>query len=688
MDSNRAQMTVAEKIDMPEEATAGPAGPVLDGRFSIHLSQRLSDFESGVNMVVQATDLQDTSAEYFAVVSNPYSDFRYPYAQLLKENRLPGMIELMAHGKVRFSETDICYVSVFDKPRGGPIYREGEAPLQESLVLNLVVPTVAGCLKFLHKSGMAHRGIRADNIFFSDKKQRSLVLGEAVTTAPGSAQPAVYEPLETAMSHPMGRGDGKPADDIYAVGVLILHLLGGKLPASDLSADEIYKKKLEMGSFAALTEDLALSSLVIDVLAGLLHDDPTKRWDAKTLLNWREEITSAPRRGRGDSLAFGKILFQSEEYSSPRILAHAMMRKPKAALEIIENGRLVKWVKSAVRDEEAAAKIAQIQASVNSSRSDKNAGTAAVTQAIRLLDPDGVFWYRDVSFCRGALGPMLLWAFQKDDTEMKKTLAELLSSSLLQTVTAEEMRGSAERRAEWVPEIVLNSCYDHMKSKQDIGCGLERCLYELNPKAPCLSPLVLGSHVSNLSEYVEIAEKKMSSSNGQVNPLDRHAAAFIMCKSKGLRKYLKTLSSNAPGTADNALAQIKIFAKLQASAYPKPLPGFCRWMEEMQKPILAKIRSRLRQEFVSKKFQEAKKTGSLGTILKLTDIERQLAVDSREYDNALATAEEAERIAAYLEGASQQRKVDAARYGTWITSVLAITSLVTSMIVSALYFVG
>jgi eukaryotic-like serine/threonine-protein kinase len=198
----------------------------------------------------------------------------------------------------------------------------------------------------------------------------------------------------------------------------------------------------------------------------------------------------------------------------------------------------------------------------------------------------------------------------------------------------------------------------------------------------------LGSHVSNLSEYVEIAEKKMSSSNGQVNPLDRHAAAFIMCKSKGLRKYLKTLSSNAPGTADNALAQIKIFAKLQASAYPKPLPGFCRWMEEMQKPILAKIRSRLRQEFVSKKFQEAKKTGSLGTILKLTDIERQLAVDSREYDNALATAEEAERIAAYLEGASQQRKVDAARYGTWITSVLAITSLVTSMIVSALYFVG
>lgn len=681
-------MTVAQKIDTPEESPTDSAGPVLDGRFSVNLSQRLSDFESGLNMAVEATDLQDASAEYFAVVSNPYSDYRHPYAQLMKESRLPGMIELMAHGKMRFSETDICYVSVFEKPRGGPLYREGDVPVEESLVLNLVLPTVAGCLKFLHKSGLAHRGIRADNLFFSDEKKRSLVLGEAITAAPGSAQPAVYEPLETAMAHPMGRGDGTPADDIYAVGVLILHLLGGKLPASDLSDDEIYKKKLEMGSFAALTEGMSLSSLVIDVLAGVLHDDPVQRWDAKTLLNWREEITSAPRRGRGDSLAFGKIRFQSEEYSSPRTLAHAMMRKPKAALEIIENGKLVKWVKSAVRDEEAAAKIAQIQASVSSSRSDKHSGTAAVTQVIRLLDPDGVFWYRDVSFCRGALGPLLLWAFQKDDTEMKKTLTELLASSLLQTVTAEEMRGSAERRAEWVPETALNSCYDHLKNKQDIGCGLERCLYELNPKAPCLSPLVLGSHVSNVAEYIEIAEKKMSSSNGQVNPLDRHAAAFIMCKAKALRKYLKTLAANAPGTAANALAQIKIFAKLQATAYPKPLPGFCRWMEEMQKPVLAKIRSRLRQEFVSKKFQEAKKTGNMGAILKLTDIERQLAVDSREYDNALATAEEAGRVAAYLEGASQQRKLDAARYGTWITSVLAITSLVTSMIVSALYFLG
>ncbi len=140
------------------------------------MPQRLSDLESGANMVVQAADVQDPSVEYFAVVSNPYSSFRRFMAQAMSENRIPGMVELMAHGTVRFSETDACYVSVFDMLRGGRLYREGEAPLEESIVLDLVLPTVATCLLNLHKSGLTHRGIRADNLFFADENRTELLL--------------------------------------------------------------------------------------------------------------------------------------------------------------------------------------------------------------------------------------------------------------------------------------------------------------------------------------------------------------------------------------------------------------------------------------------------------------------------------------------------------------------------------
>ena len=78
----------------------------------------------------------------------------------------------------------------------------------------------------------------------------------------------------------------------------------------------------------------------------------------------------------------------------------------------------------------------------------------------------------------------------------------------------------------------------------------------------------------------------------------------------------------------------------------------------------------------------------LPELLRATDIERQLAADAKEYQGALATAGNADRMAAYLANGTEQRRNAADRYGAWITSVLAITSLVTSMVVSALYFIG
>ncbi len=679
-------MTVAEKIDKPIEQEAASTDAVLEGRYSVDFSRRLADLESSANTAVLANDLQDSSSECFAVISSPYSTYRQSLAQLMSESCIPGMVELLAHGSIRTSDTDACYVSIFEMPRGGLLYRDGSEPLTENMVFDRVLPAVVDCLQILHKNKLAHRGIRANNIFFADLNREHLLLGEPVTSAPGSAQPVVYEPITSAMAHPMGRGEGTPADDIYAVGVLILHLLCGKLPAAELSASEIYKQKLEFGSFAALTEGISLSSRVKDVLAGLLHDDPKRRWDVATLARWRDAIADPPRRGRGDSPAFGKILFESEEYNSPRLLAYAMAQNQKAALELIESGRLTKWINGSLRDETIAKKMVLIYEGGTLVRSEKHYAHTAVARAIHLLDPDGACWYRDIVFGRGALGSLMLSAFQDDNAELKKTIAELLETNLMHTIAVNEVRTDKERNAEWMPASSISNCNDYMKQKQNIGFGLERCLYALNPGSPCLSPLVLGGDVRNIPQLIDVAEKKLSSSNGQGNPFDRHIAAFVAVKSKGLDKHLKILAHKAPGSAEQMLVQLRILAKLQAAAHPLPLPGFCRWTEEMLKPVFAKIRSRLRREIVSQKFHEAKKSGSMVAILNATDIERQLAADAREYDEALAVADEGDRIAVYLEKSVEQRRTAAMRYGAWITSVLAITSLMSSMILSALYF--
>ena len=682
-------MNLAENMDTSPETVAENRGAVLEGRFRIDLSQRLGHLESGTNSVVRATDLQEPSAEYFAIISNPYSYYRQWIAQSMMESRIPGMVDLVARGKLRNSDTDIRYVSVFDMPLGGALYGEGEVPLSENLVLDLVLPSVISSLQALHKEKLTHRAIRANNLFFADSNRSQILLGEAVTEAPGSSQPVVYEPVETAMAHPMGRGEGTPADDIYATGVLILHLVAGTRPLAALSADEIYERKLKVGSFAALTEDISLSPRISDVLAGLLQDDPKRRWDIETLAQWREAIKESPRRGRGDRHAFSVITFESEEYNSPRLLAHAMTKKPKAAVELLEDGRLAKWVKNSLRDDAMAKAIANIQTSTKGApRGQKRNVTTAVTQATRRLDPDGILWYRDIAFTRGALGSLMLSMFEKDDQESKKSLAELFESGLLLTMAVEEIRESKERRRDWMSETSITNCFDYMKRKGDLGFGLERCLYELNPQSPCFSPLVLGSYVKNVPEFIEIAEKKLLSSNGQGNPFDRHAAAFIAAKSKGIDKYLRPLANHSPDSVPYVLGQLKLFAKIQAAAHPGPLPGFCRWAEEMLKSVFSKIKSRVRREVVNQRLQEAMKSGNLETILQATDIERQIVQDAREYEEALAAAGNADRMAAFLANGTEQRRFAAARYGVWITSVLAITSLVTSMVISALYFLG
>ncbi len=682
-------MSLAEKVEMPTEPASAARGALLDGRYRVDLSRPVDFLQQGSSLAVETVDIQDPTSELFAVIAGPYSFYRKSVAEALRGSRHGGMLDLLAEGIVRFSPLDIRAALVFERPRGGLVYQDGQGPVPESVILEKILPAIAASLLDLHREGVTHRAIRASNLFYTDIDRQHVVLGEAISQAPGMLQPTVYEPLESMMAHPAGRGDGLPAHDLYAVGILFVHLLGGALPGAGMSDEELYRGKLARGSYALLVEKMRLSPRMYDVLAGLLHDDPSRRWTAETLANWRETIKETPRRGGGDPRTTDKILFEDKEYNSPRVLARNMIRKPKAATAFLKTGRLAKWVKNSLRDEVRAEEIAELYsegAGVGRSRTRDEATITA--QAARLLDPKAPLWYRNVSFARNAIGPLLLDAYRDDSIELKKSIAELFGNGLLLSMAVSEFRENRARRTDWLPEGVITGCQDFMKISGDLGYGLERCLYELCPDTPCLSTLVLGSHVRNIAEFIEIAEKKLQASNGHGNPFDRHAAAFIATKSRGLDKYMKLLSLYSVGSVEHTLIQLRLFAALQALSHPGPLPGFAAWAEELLKPVFLKIRSRLRRDLVLQRFREARKSGDLTTILETTDLERQLQLDSREYQAAIAAVSEADRMVIYLMNGTEMRRALAERYGAWITSVLSVTALLTSAAFSALYFLG
>ena len=75
------------------------------------------------------------------------------------------------------------------------------------------------------------------------------------------------------MCHPAGRGDGSIADDVYALGVLLLWcVLGG--PASWAEPSGLLRRKLELGSLPALAAGSAVSGAFQELLRLMLAEDP------------------------------------------------------------------------------------------------------------------------------------------------------------------------------------------------------------------------------------------------------------------------------------------------------------------------------------------------------------------------------------------------------------------------------
>ncbi|MCR9212119.1 MAG: hypothetical protein NXI13_00260 [Proteobacteria bacterium] len=683
-------MSIAEELDQPQltgtESTAG----ILRGRFQVNLSAPIPALDRKRNKAYRVTDNSYPESSRYAIVLDPDVPYRMDYANMLRNNEVTGTVDLLDYGAVSFGEMDTRFVFVFERPEGDLVFNELEGPIEERTVLDVYVPAIIETINKHEKFGFAHRGIRGSNLFFKDEARTEIILGESATTPAGSDQPTVFEPLESANAHEFGRGNGNASFDCYALGVLIVQLVGGTLPLQEKNPAEIFTQKLEQGSFALLTKGLSLSNRCKLLLSGLLHDDPHRRWDVEMLSKWCEIIQDRPTPGLGDRKGIAPIMFEDVEYDRPRLLAQAMTQKPKQACGLLEDKKLSNWVRNSLRDDETADRMAEIQSpGQGQSRRKKRDEFTTIAQVSGLLDPNGSLCFKDLAFAGGGgLGSILSYAFMTDSSDMKSVLGDLLENGILINMATNDQDWEALKRRGWLSMSLANECFDLMKKKDQLGFGLERCLYDLNPTLTCRSPNFPGSYISTVRQLIEIAEKKLVSSNGNMSLFDRHTAAFIASRSTGLRQYFTELSKSRSGDLKHTVSLLKLFAHLQNVHYPRALPGFCLWAETLLKPLISNIQSDLRREFVKQRFEAAKRTGSLNTLISAVDIERHMKLDSREYSQAIMSFINAERLAIRLHDAVQERKAEANKYGSWLASVFSIATLVTSMILSTLYFLG
>ncbi len=122
-----------------------------------------------------------------------------------------------ARDKIRFEAMVTHQLRHPSVPR---VYDVGEAPLPDGstvpyLAMELLSGTIADVLAVAHRRGIVHRDLTPDNVMLTRAGVKIIDFGVA-----GS----------------VGHADSEPADDVYALGVLLYQMLTGSSPYPSMSA--------------------------------------------------------------------------------------------------------------------------------------------------------------------------------------------------------------------------------------------------------------------------------------------------------------------------------------------------------------------------------------------------------------------------------------------------------------------
>jgi hypothetical protein len=549
----------------------------------------------------------------------------------------------------------------------GPCLAADPRPWQESEILRFLLHPAAAALEAMDERGLTHRAIRPDNIFRAGPGEK-VMLGPCWAAPPGSLQPSPFEPPYAAQCLPTARGEGSTADDVYALGVTMLWcVLGGVVPGwGDEPA--LLKRKLNLGSLAALAGQARLSPSMADLLRGMLAEDPDHRPAAALLLD-PEQARSRRVATRPAARAQRPLEFAGTQIWFPRELARALSAAPDEGAVLLRNGTIGAWLRRVLGDAALALRVDEAVARGELAGDSAKATHGMVCRAAAVLDPLAPLAWRGHAVFPDGVGTALAHAVLTGQTALVAALEEILS----QDATAAWLAGRIPRAEYTRMQQEVRDWKDWL-STPGVAGGLPRVLYGANPLLPCLSPLLNGRSVVSVSDLLPALEACAPEADRKRPPIDAHIASFIAARADPttLGDAVRLTGFVSP---TDRLSVMGALGRLQQRTVCEALPRLAAWLLESGMAELGQWRSLATRKAMLERLENLAAQGAILPMVVLLQDPHATGRDAAEAAEAARRLGEIEATLNALRESGQARREQARGTGQEIATGLSLLSL-------------
>ncbi|MFP4386611.1 MAG: hypothetical protein ACLFP8_04185 [Alphaproteobacteria bacterium] len=610
--SDQAAVPFKAQIMKPEPARGGGFVVYLNDFIGIDSSKRLPKFDNGHSLAYLAFDSRNKDREYVALVADHGQLPRWKFADSYETLSDVSFLRLLGHGVVFWpSAGKEQYAFVYDASVAECLFSlDGDVDQvswRQSEIIDFLIAPMARVLKILEDRNFCHGSIRPDNIFHRNRERnKQVVLGDCLSVYPNASQPAMFMSVERASAEPFGRGLGRVKDDIYAFGVTLALFLRKGSAFEGLSDKEILRKKIEVGSYAAIIGTERVQIRYIELLRGLMHDDASQRWGTEEIFSWLDGTRLTPPALARRRKANRPFLFRNSKYLFADTLALELMDYPSDALKVVESGDLGQWVEKAFNEKELSEHYASAMDKLNTSAMNKENMDYIIMQVVFALNPMLPVRFKGRSFTYDGIGGLMARSCYEDQD--LSVFIEVLQKNILdqaasfKTISQSEILNLIK---------VFDSCRTMLRQKKR-GLSVEKCVYSLCYWAPCFSPHFKNYFVYDAASCLRSFED-LCAKGGQIAILmDDHCMAFFSVhEGRLIERVMYDLQQS--NKYNQIAGNLRFLSMLQKKVKIDSLPQLAKVFASSLSGVYEVYKNlKLRQQVVDGVNDEAKKGNLVG----------------------------------------------------------------------------